>query len=339
MINITVDGIPLSRIGPHSPITVETSEHGFERATWAMNPTLRHPALRGRALVQVTDAGFPIGAATLLEPGTTGNYTALGVWHQAETAGCYTTGSAPTSDIGDAIDGAASRGELAWGRRADFDPGPWLATNADELTLAQLLDGYAAEQGARWRVDTLTPGIELRTPPTTPQWIVPHAVAGEGLVPAEDTFYTHLTGTYLDTATTTDTETVGNAETAAVLGRRTRRVDLTPAGVMTGAKAISILNGMLARSGARMGWGQTLDLAHGQILNTGGRPAPLAQITSGQMVRLAGVVDTSRVASIPGYQDVEISTTTYTDGERRIRIAPVGYAARRLDEILTLALE
>lgn len=340
MIEVRVDGIPLRQIGAHSPVTIETSEHGFERAAWAMRPKLRHPALRGRATVQVSDSGYPIGNATLLEPSSDGNYAALGGWHQAETASCFNTSNAITSDIAAAIDGAQARGELTtWTRFPDFNPGVWLAdtTAPQELTLAQLLDGYAAEVGRRWRVDSNF--ITVPAPPTAPQWLVPHAVAAEGLTPAEDTFYTHLFGTYMDTATTTTSTVVGNAEAAAYFGRRTRRVDLTPGGVMNLAKAQGILNGMLARAGARMGWAQGLDLAYGQITNAGGRPAPLAQIRSGQMIRLSGVIDASRVGYFPGYIDVEIATTSYTDGGNRIRITPVGYAARNLDEILTLALE
>jgi hypothetical protein len=62
----------------------------------------------------------------------------------------------------------------------------------------------------------------------------------------------------------------------------------------------------------------------------------LAQVQAGQMVRLAGTVDTSRANLMTAYTDVVIGTSRYTDGSGQIALTPIGYAARNLEDILTV---
>lgn len=334
MLSLRIAGQPFRE---HGPITVEYGPHGCEAAAWQMEPLRRHPLVRGRARVDVYDGGLPIWAGTLDEPGSDGMHTAKGLWHQAETIPALDAALAFSTVPNTAIDAAISRGEVSWTRPSSLSTAAW-APNATELTLAALLDGYAAENALRWWVDG-TAAVRMAAEPTVPMWHVPHAVAGRGLTPAEDEFATHLVGRFLNAATNTYlSATVGSASAASHFGRRTVQVDLSPMGGIDSTRATSVLNGMFLRAGARMGWAEPLELAYGQITTPGGSLAPLNQIQSMQMVRLAGTVDTSRANMLKGYQDVVLATSRYTDGSGVIRLSPLGYAPRNLREVLTLAV-
>lgn len=339
MLSIKVGGQRLSTIGANGPVTVEYGIHGLESASWEMNPGIAHPALRGMSFVQVYDGGFPIGDAILQEPGADGTYAARGIWRMCESALCIDVGGELTTVPDDAIAGALARGEISFGAAASISTTAWSTEPQPDLTLAQLLSGWANEAGLRWFVDTAATGIQVSADPTTPRWLVPHAVYGRGLAPAEDGFYTHLIGAFMDSPSTYAQATVGSDEAADAFGRRTGLVDLSPKGVITLAEAEAVLTGMFLLSGARMGWAEALELGYGQITNSGGRPAALTQIRDGQMVRLAGTVDTSRANRMPAYTDIVIGATKHTEGSGSITITPVGYAPRSLSDILTIAVD
>lgn len=337
MLSVKIGGAWLSSLAAYGPVTVEFGEHGSEAASWEMDSTFRHPLLRGSQTVQIYDGGFPIWSGRLVEPGSGGEFSALGAWRQAETALAMNTSNVPTTVPNDAIAGAVSRGEISW--TGTVSAATWGGTNPDpKMTLATLLDGYADEAGLRWYV-TPANTVTTQADPTTPQWLVPHAVAGRGLTPADDDFATHLVGTYLTGTSTYSSRTIGSASSATVFGRRTKWVDLTPMGVISAARADSVLTGMFLLSGARMGWGEGLELSRSQITTMGGTLAPLAQISSLQMIRLAGTIDTSRANLLSAYTDIVIGTSRYTDGSDEITLTPMGYAPRNLEDVLTVAVE
>lgn len=336
MLSAKVGGLWLSTIGAYSPVMVEYGLHGSEAASWEMSPTLNHPTLRGNAPVEVFDGGVRIWVGNLIEPNSSGEYAAKGAWHQAVNTPALNVGGSMTTVPNDAIAGAVARGDIAWNYSTSISAAAWSTANG-ELTLANLLDGYAAENALRW---TVSPNyiISMQADPTTPSWHVPHAVAGRGLAPAEDEFATHLVGRYLVSAGVFATETVGSTDAATVFGRRAVNVDLVPLGFINAARANAILTGMFLRAGARMGWAEGLDLGHGQITTPGGVAAALAQVRAGQMVRLAGTIDTSRAYKLPGFTDLVIGASRHTDGSGRIQITPVGYAARNLRDVLDMSL-
>lgn len=336
MLSVRVGGQWLSSIAAYGPVTIEDGEHGSESASWQMSPTVQHPALRGNRLVQVYDGGLCVWLGTLIEPGATGDYSARGIWHQAESAPALNASGDVTAWPNDAIAQTFARGDISWQGSVAAADGEWVDANSG-LDLAGLLNGYTAERATRWTVSP-TGVVSASADPTTPSWLVPHAAMGRGLTPAEDEFATHLVGTYLVSAGVIATETVGSDETAAAFGRRSIPVDLRPLGFITPAKATSILTGMFLRAGARMGWAEGLELAHGQITTLGGIPAPLTQIRAGQMVRLAGIVDTSRANRLPAYTDIVIAKSRYTDGSGRIVLEPYGYAPRTLGDILDVSM-
>ncbi len=335
MLTAWIGNVRLAEIGAFGPITVEYGLHGSEAASWEMSPTLRHPMLRANSLVRVYDGGFRIWVGTLIQPGTDGQYAAKGIWHQAEDAPALNVAGAMSTIPNDIIAGAGARGDISWGYATSIGTTAWSTANG-ELSLAQVLSGVAAEAGMRWVVSPELV-ITMQADPTTPKWHVPHAVAGRGLTPAEDEFATHLVGTYLVSAGVFATETVGSAAAATVFGRRAVPVDLVSLGFINAARANSILTGMFLRAGARMGWAEGLDLAHGQITTPGGTAAALRQVQSLQMVRLAGTIDTSRPNAMPASTDLVIATSSYTDGSGRIQLTPVGYAPRNLRDVLDLS--
>ncbi|WP_181312459.1 hypothetical protein [Nocardioides campestrisoli] len=341
MLSVRVAGAWLSTIsglGGYGPITVEHGLHGLDRASWSMDPDLQHPALHGNALVTIYDGGFPIGSGTLVEPGADGEYEVRGLWMQADGVPALAADGSITTTLNEAIDQAILRGDVWWTRGMSFSAEPF-GEPTGETTLGSLLDSFCAAMGTRWRV--FPPGVATHgVDEVAPRWRVPHAVAGRGLTPAEDEFYTHLAGRYVEAVTGQyRTEMVGSAEAAAQFGRRTRLVDLTKMGPITQALANEVLVGMLLRSGARMGWGEGLELGHGQITTLGSTPADLAQVQAGHVVRLDGVADVSRPGTFRPYTDILIERSRYTDGEQRISLTPQGYAPRSYEDILQAAIE
>lgn len=338
MLSAKIGGKWLASIGAHSPITVEYGQHGSEAASWEMDPKIRHQLLRGNVDVDIYDGGVCVWVGKMVEPGSDGKYAARGLWRQAETTyaldGSGNINSVPYSAIEFAID----RDDLSWvGGFANFPFVAWGAPS-EPMTIAELLDAQVAELGTRWFVAP-DKNVYHAADPTAPAWVVPHAVAGEGLTPAEDDFFTHLLGRYLDAGSVFRSTTVGSTEAETVFGRRVQLVDLTDLGNTTQVRANAVLTGMLLKSGARMGWGQGLELGYGQITTPGGTPAALSQITSLQMVRLAGTIDTSRPYLLKGFTDIVLDTVRYTDGAKTITVTPMGYAPRSYEDILKEALK
>lgn len=337
MLTAKVDGKWLSTIGGHGPITITFGLHGSESASWEMDSNVRHVALRGNRSVEIYDGGFRIWVGVLQEPGSDGSYFAEGIWRQAVGVPALDATGVPTTVTDTAVAQAQARGEISWTYGTSISSTAWAAASSD-LTLEKLLDGVSDEYGTRWVVSA-DYVLSMQADPTTPLWNVPHAVAGKGLTPAEDEFYTHLVGLYYSATGVISSVTVGSSDAAAVFGRRTASVDLTVMGVITSARATAVIQGMFLRSGARMGWAEGLELTRGQITSTGGTAATLSQIQSLQMVRLEGVVDSSRAYLLPTQTDIVLATSTYTDGSHTISLTPTGYAPRSMADVLTVAVD
>lgn len=338
MITAKVGGVWLGSIGAHGPFTVEYGPHGFDSASWQMDEDLRHPLLRGNIAVDVFDGGLRIGSCKMVEPTTAGQFSALGIYHQAERNYALGQLEGMTSNPYDAVQWAINRGDISWSAVDPSVPYADWGNPSEPMMISDLLDAVAAEYAMRWYVSASDKTAYMEADPVVPQWVVPHAVAGRGLTPAEDEFYTHLTGRYLNSTGAFVSTTLGSQEAQDAFGRRVKLVDLSDLGSTTQSRANQVLSGMLLKSGARMGWGEGLELGYGQITTPGGTPAPLNQIRSRQMVRLAGTIDTSRPARVRAYTDIVLDRVRYTDGAQTISLTPFGYAARNFDEVLELAL-
>ncbi len=341
MFSIKLNGRWLRQIAGYSPPTVEFGLHGLEAASWEMSPTFRHPTLRAGVAVQIYDGGAPHAFGYLLEPGSDGQISAVGLWREAETTPCLDQFGALTRNPFQAVYGARARGDVRWGQQAtsglvDAD---WSTDVSTDMSLADLLDSWAAGAGLRCSING-NGEFEAKVDPTVPQWHVPHSVAGRGLTPAEDEFYTHVTGTYLSSPGVFGSRTIGSTEAAVVFRRRTLDVGdhLINKGVISAATADAELSGIFLKVGARMGWAEGLELSRGEIVNGGGIPAPLNQVRAGQMIRLRGTVDVSRANRIAAFADVLIASSKYTDGSAEISLAPYGYAPRNFAGVLEEAV-
>lgn len=338
MFSIWVAGHWLSNLAPRGPVTMEYGEHGFDSASWLMPEGFRHPALRGNAPVDIYDGGFNIGRGRLIEPDAGGGYAVRGLWRQAEDTWSLNSFGDMTSWPQESVSEGIARGELTWaGGATNFPLAAW-GNPSEPMTVAAVLNGYTAEQSTRWALNG-NGVVSHQADATTPHWMVPHSVAGRGLTPADDEFFSHLIGRYRDSTGLYRSVTVGSANAATVFGRRTKLVDLSDLGNQANTtKATAVLQGMLLKSGARMGFAEGLELAHGQITTLGGTPAALSQITSLQTVRLAGVVDTSRPYLMRGSTDIVLKTVRYTEGSRTITLTPFGYAPRSYEDVLDEAM-
>lgn len=329
----------MQQIGPFGPVTTAHSwPHGSESASWEVRTDLRHPSLRGGATVQIFDGGFPAWYGYLNEPvGGSGRLEAVGSWHEAERLPATLGSGVPWSVPDDVAFAAIVTFGIRWSLPASLSPLAYSSAGDFSMTVTELFDAWSQSVGKRW---CIRPNRDLVAfgDPTTPMWHVPNAVAGKGLSPAEDEFYSHIRGFYLDTATTAATVVAGDAAAAARFRPRYGTVDLSPRGVISAATAQAEVNNMFALTGARMGFAEGLELQSGQLTTPGGTPAALSQVVAGQMIRLVGVVDTTRAGLVGSNLDIVIGSSTYTDGSNQISLTPLGYAPRNTADILKVVV-
>lgn len=330
---------PMSAIAPFGPVSITYDSHGMAEAQFEVDPRLQHPMLRGGMYAQIMDSGIPIGVGTVVEPSTDGLVTIVGAWNDAKTATTLDAVGAPTGNPSSAVDAAQARGEIRFGRADDsLALGDW-AEPSTTLMLADLLDDSAMSVAKTPWVDGYGV-VRFEADPTKPRWTVPHAVAGRGLAPAEDSFYTHLVGRYMTlTPGVMDTELVGDDDAAIAMGRRrVGHVDLEPLGPIDKPRAHAEMMGIFALAGARMGWAEGMTLSTGQITSPGGEPAPLSLLRSRQMIRLEGVIDTSRPSRLEANLEVVMGQVKYTDGADVVSWSPVQKAPRSTHEVLAVAV-
>lgn len=339
MLHPKIDGVWLRQIGRFAEVQyVETWPGGCESASWAMPEGTTHPALRPGASVEIFDGGVPRWKGTLDEPGSDGRFTAKGLHVLAREAQAIDSLSRPTRNVDWATADAWTRGALpGWQNPRTTSPRPvpegslFGSTDNSDLTVAQILDGWAAASGKRWGVNERG-ALVVAADPTVPSWEV-HPNAVGGALTLEDDYATHLVGKYLDTTGQVSAVIHGDQTAADRWGRREVIVDLLPMGKISSATALSTIQGMFSLVGARMGFAEGLELASGQITREG-IPAPLSMIRAGQMIRLHGVADLTRPFARKSYLDVVIGRVTYTDGAQTVQIAPVGMSPRNLADIL-----
>jgi hypothetical protein len=347
---IKVNGVWLSSIGAWASLRY-THEwpRGSTEATWMMSPGISHPAFFNGALVEIYDGGHRIWRGRLNEPPSDGNFSANGSWAEASDVLAMSSGAA-TKTPDTAIDDAISRGAVSWTRPETLSNVPWgTAPVASEapMPLLDLLDNAMAGLGKRWWVDN-DGAIRASVDPIAPTYYVPQAAAGRGLTIADDAYYSHITGRYFTASATYATVTVGDSAAASKWRRKEAWVDLSPMGVISSGTATTELTNRLALSGARMGFGENLELGFGQITTPGGVPVPLNMIrainsptpgylvlTGGVSIRLMGVSDRTRVTPNP-YTDITVARTEYTEGAATLLIVPQGKAPRDLNEILSV---
>lgn len=323
---LRINGYPATEIAAHTPPVWETwADGGSGSASWAFALTRRsqHQALRIDSLVEVMCGPLPLFTGLLSEPDrTTWQCTAYGLASAAKKYLALDGGLSNTRNVADAIAQAQATGWQA------TDPDGITGTASGEETgnpvsLATLLDDYAADLGYRWGVNGKG-RLFVRADPTAPQWIASPDSAAFGTTD-EDRANT-LYGRYLDSGTSTYlTATAGSGAMPQA------PVDLTDRGAMTSVQAVAILEGMLeARS--QTAWTNGVTLTSDQLQTIGGTPArSLLTVRAGQMVRTFGLSYGARGI----VNDVVIGKTRYDAATpHQIYVEPVNTAPRGFRDVL-----
>ncbi|WP_370290234.1 hypothetical protein [Nocardioides sp.] len=335
--NIRVAGRWLSREARFGDLEVTWGIHGAEQATWEMPlKATERPAWLGRgALVQVYDASLCVWQGTLAQPDfDSGQFAAIGIARQGESAACLTSAGAVTSAPNTAINAAIARGVVSWVRAADFGSTPIAGADAtgttsdpDPGSLTNLLDLWANEQDKQWRVTDDGRLIQATDSEAAPTWLVLPGAAELGV--ADDNALDRLFLRYVDTSGYYRTASYP-ASTPA--GGIERRASIISRGPMDSARASAIAAGIYnAAQAGRTGWTNSLDLVAEQIITPGGkRPRPSA-IRPGDTTKILGQRDPR--SGSPS-TSVVIGEVTWRPSEARVQIKPVGKVARTYDEIL-----
>lgn len=330
IVHPVVNGRWLSEVGSWSGLKFSHGPHGALRASWQMREGIRHHNIRAGALVTLMQGGLPVWRGFLNEPGRDGAMSGLGLWEEAKGAAALDGTNNPTSEPRDAVGRAVLRGALRWGSREELYPGEakqWTDAPYPNQSVADLLDKVATDTGTRWFIDDYSAMLRTAPDPTVPKWMVPHAVAGSGLTPADDNVATHLIGSFFSAPGTPGTAIRGAVGPSGL--RIEQHVNLSDRGFITQAEAEAILDAMLGTGVGQIGWADGLSLGRGDLFTLGGSVASPSLPRPGQMIRLAGVWD-DRLASPTGYTDVVIEETEYDEDGDRVQVKPKGLQARTL---------
>lgn len=335
MVDLNIDGTWAQAIGPVGDLEwTERWPGGMWEASWRMHLPVNadHPVLRRGARVKLVEHGAVIGQLTLNEPDRAEwAFTASGLAREGEGFMCLDGAGNASATPDTVIDAAIARG-LPWTRPASI--GAAVLANAEGLrpdrSLATLLDMWVEETSQRWAVNEHGE-IYRASDPTTAAW---HLTPGNGqLGLADDEYASHLVGRYQSAAGVYSSVSVGDTAASDRWGRKEYGVDLTGLGVITGARATAILQGMLAKGRARLGWTNGVEVTPGQLRTAGGGRAHLRSVRAGHMVRLHGILD-AQLETRMSLSFVIGEANHRADGT--LAITPVGLVARDLASVLSL---
>lgn len=179
------------------------------------------------------------------------------------------------------------------------------------------------------------------TDPTSVSWMLDATTLEIGV--ADDGLYTAIVYTYVDSLDTEGnpvTATGGpivDAAAVALYGTVTYEMDLTSAGLMTGADALALAEAQLAEFTVPQLLSRVACTE--QILFTpGGQPAHLPSIRAGQMVELFNVPNSLGGIQHELNQRIIIGESTHSaDSPGEVAIAPTRLAVRNLADALKQA--
>jgi len=339
-LQVLCDGTWLASVAGVGDLTFSTvADGGSESASWRMDlrRSFTHPALRNGALVQIRAGAVNVWRGVLSEPDRSDDdgwtFNAAGLATEGAGYICFDASLNTSSKPDESIDQAIARG-LRWQRPNSLSNVDFAASGqTDALNkVTDLLNAWSTSVSKRWGVDP-DGNVYAAADPTEPSW---HLRMGGGKVGlAEDEYASDLYLRYQPTSTTYATAHV--ADSIASSGRRWEEgVDATTLGVITGAKAAGVGDGMIARGKARYAWTQAAEPSRLQITTPGGTPAYLPFVKAGQMVRLHDVLNEQGLPV--SYVDFIIGRTEYAAGSDTIKIAPAQLAARTLGDVLQVAV-
>lgn len=337
--NIRVGGYWLSRESRFGDLEATWEAHGAADASWSMALKAgERPAFMKRgAVVEVYDGPLLIWSGTLAEPDwENGNFAAVGIARQGESAQCLNGAGAVTSKPNTAIDQAIARGVVRWTRADSFGTtdlaGPEGASGVndpDPGSLTDLLDLWAAENSKQWRVTDDGRLVQATDTEATSTWLVLPEQAEFGV--ADDRLLDRVFLRYSDSAAGVYRTTSFPASTPG--GGIERRASVVARGPMTAARAASIAQGIYnAAQAGRTGWTNSVDLVAEQIITRGGQRPRISAIRPGHTLTLLGATDPRNGL---GSTSVVIDRVTWRPAEGRVQISPVGKVADTFEEILT----
>lgn len=293
---VVVSGVKLSLVMPWGDLEwVDSFKGGTESISFSV--ARPHPLFRPSAIVELDLSGVRRAVGSMVEPEPGGRITAEGLHRLGEDEPALSEAGNASLYPNEVTDAALERG-LPWRRTFDFGADPVDLDHDQPHSVAQVLDSRAQAVGGLWWI---TPLRDVRIDPW-PTVSTLHLVPGlEGLTISRDGYASTLHARYLDSVTSTY-KTV--TRTDAVAENRWGRVPRTfPAALgegsaMTEAKAIELVDGLLAQGASQIGWATPIEVQFGDVVNSRQEPVDLSVINR-QSIRLHGL-DRS-VADLQGH--------------------------------------
>lgn len=340
MYGLRVGGVPLSSLLPWGNLEVQwtwgAGGGGLKQVTWSafVPDSFADPRLRPGALVELTLGSFPVGLATILEPGRVEqglSFTALGIRSEGDAAAL--DGSGNSSSVADeAIDAAITNGWVHWKRPVSITTNPLKSSSTMQgiNSLTTVLDSLADELGQRYSFDGFA-NITMAPDVTTPKWRLIPGVAN--LTPTRDVYASTLIGRYINGSGTYTTLIVTDPMAEAMWGHKEAIIDMTAYGQISLGRATNRLNGILAKGRAKLTMAERIEVSKYQLTTADGRPAPLSLVRGGDMVRIpvTGALATYARAQ---YVDLILGEVYDPVNGETITIAPADMAARTLTDVL-----
>jgi hypothetical protein len=335
---VRIDGWWLSGIVPWGDLKTATRQTGDWQASWSIirpptKKTLRHPAFRSGAPVEVKIGPVVVWVGALTEPDwDAGEMTALGAPREAEGAAPLTAGGEVTSKPNTAVDQGIVRGALGWTRGDDFTNTEIVSSDgtAQFNSVARLLDAWAADDDnpTGWRVGRDRVLRIAADTETDPAWFITPGSGELGVADDE-----RVDRVFLRFSDSTDS---GNFHTASwpattPVGGTEKLAAITNLGQITPTKAQNLAKGIWRKMQGRSGWTNGLNVNRSQVTTEGGIAADLGLIKAGDAMRLLGVPDPRGLAH---NLDVVIGDTDYDWAAGTIQLNPVGLAARTFEAVL-----
>lgn len=337
---LRVDGAPLESIVAYGAVSFETEWGpdgcGLHEVKWeaATDHRFRHPAFRGGALVELFDAGLRIGQALMREPDvSTGQFSAEGLYRQAESFVALDGSGNATSKPDTAIDQAAAAGSRLSRGGVSISSASFTATETGVNTVASLLSACVEEQSEttqkRWAVDA--DGIvSIVSDPTTPTLHLAPDLFDLG---ATQTGYASTVVGRFDLGSGFVTRKLTDTDARDTFGAVQVPEDFTSLGVVTPTKADKILAAYL-RQRSRPSFTNPIEVTADHLTSAGGTPVDLSTVRAGQMVRAEGFYDDIRVLDGRTWLDWIIGRTSYSDSADSITLTPLGMEQSSLVRLL-----
>lgn len=304
----------------------------------------RIASLLRSASAEITWAGWPIFAGTILEPEWDGAQVRVAVQGAFKEGVGYAPldgPSLPTDNIYAAASAAAGFRGLDWTIDASI-PNVSLGSTSVYANLNGLADDHATQSGLRWAVNAQRVAY-MAADPTAVSYHVRAGAADLGI--ATDAYASNVVLLYNDSTSGTVQSAVYPDLSAApsvyeqTYGHVEWMTDKTDQAPMSNATALGIAQAVYERSKQRPGFTNGLALAQGEIVDAGWQPIHPARVASeawGKVVRVHGVPD---MALATPYTDFVVGKTAYTAGSPTVGVDPVGLASRDPESVVTELIE